>query len=328
MPTDALYTLGTDPEKDQLAFRRLLLAKQLYQHGYDHSIKEGAINKMISIHNFHNSIELLLKAILLQYEIRQDSTLNIAFDQMLGEIDNHSLFRENNIQLPYRQQLPILNQQRNHVQHHGAEPERSVMEEWRVISRRFLQHAISIFFNLNFDELTPVDFVEDKAIKELLKTSLRMLEENDLENCVIYSKEAFEFSFVALLDLLPRFRRIMSYPGDYDRHSRGNLDRTLRHLEGMSKASLHFSVLLWAGIHPKDYQKYKEITNGVHVHYGDDGSHETNITGDNPIEESSRWLSQFVIDKIVHWQTLGINISTSEWQRKALSSLLGHDVTE
>ncbi len=56
-------------------FRRLLLAKQLYLHGLEHSYIKGSLNKMISIHNFHNAIEITLRAIFLRFEIRAEKQL-------------------------------------------------------------------------------------------------------------------------------------------------------------------------------------------------------------------------------------------------------------
>ena len=105
-----------------VTFNRLLLAKQLYLHAFDHSNKAGAINKMISVHDFHNAIEIALRAIFLQYEIRAERQLNITFEAMLNEIDNYPQFKSQGIKLPYRQELRSLNQLRNLVQHHAAEP--------------------------------------------------------------------------------------------------------------------------------------------------------------------------------------------------------------
>jgi hypothetical protein len=119
-------------EKDKVNFRRLLLAKQLYLHGLDHSKKAGALNKMIAVHNFHNAIEIALRAIILYYEIRAEKQLNIEFEVMLSDIDNHQDFKDQGIKLPYRQDLRNLNQLRNLVQHHALEPEDSSMEDWRV----------------------------------------------------------------------------------------------------------------------------------------------------------------------------------------------------
>ena len=68
-------TIGIlDPtdEKSKVNLRRLLLAKQVFLHGIGHSEQAGSQNKMIVIHNLHNAIGIVLRAIFLHYEIRAE----------------------------------------------------------------------------------------------------------------------------------------------------------------------------------------------------------------------------------------------------------------
>jgi hypothetical protein len=99
-----------------------MLSKQLYEHALDHSRTGAAVDKMIAIHNFHNAIEIVLRATMLEHEIRVERALNIDFEQMLKEIDQFPKFAENGQRLPYRQELRKLNSVRNLVQHHAHEP--------------------------------------------------------------------------------------------------------------------------------------------------------------------------------------------------------------
>jgi len=102
-------SLSTNDEKARTTFRRLLLAKQLFLHGIDHSEKAGSLNKMIAIHNLHNAVEIVLRAIFLHFEIRPEKELNIGFENMLAEIDRYSDFKSQDIKLPYRQEMRNLN---------------------------------------------------------------------------------------------------------------------------------------------------------------------------------------------------------------------------
>src|SRR5580765_5661390 len=76
------------PAERELARRRLLLAKQLYQHAIGHAATPGALNKMIAVHNFHNSIEITLRAVLLEYGIRKDRELNIDFEALMNDVSS------------------------------------------------------------------------------------------------------------------------------------------------------------------------------------------------------------------------------------------------
>jgi len=141
-------------DQKTIIYRRLILSKQLYLHGLEHSNTSGDLNKMIAIHNFHNAIEISLRSIILAYEIRAEKQLNIDFETMLNEIDNYNKFKEKEMKLPYRQELRNLNQLRNMVQHHAVIPESSTMDDWRVFTKRFLSKAFEQYFNNEFDKIS------------------------------------------------------------------------------------------------------------------------------------------------------------------------------
>ena len=82
-------------EKQATARRRLLLAKQFYEHAMDHSRGGDALGKMIAVHNFHNAIEIVLRAIMLEHEIRPTRELNLNFESLMGEIDQFEKFKAN-----------------------------------------------------------------------------------------------------------------------------------------------------------------------------------------------------------------------------------------
>ena len=62
-------------EKLIIVFNRLILAKQIFYHGIQHSNQVGSLNKMIAILNYHNAVEIVLRNILLKYEIRPEKQL-------------------------------------------------------------------------------------------------------------------------------------------------------------------------------------------------------------------------------------------------------------
>jgi hypothetical protein len=130
-----------EESRRKVTHRRLLLSKQLYLHGLDHSRKPGASNKMISIHNFHNAIEIALRAIILRYEIssKKKSNVDMRFEEMLNEIDNYPGFRDPDPprRLPFRPEMQDSNRLRNRVQHRVYKPEASAMDDWRAFTRHF-----------------------------------------------------------------------------------------------------------------------------------------------------------------------------------------------
>src|SRR5262245_5200715 len=126
-------------DSGKVTLRRLLLAKQLFLHAAEHAKKHNDVDKIIAVHNFHNSIEVTLKSVLFFYAISTSKGFNIDFETLTKDIDEH--FKGHSVQLPYRSDLRSLNNARNMAQHNATEPPASVMEEWRVITEKFLRQS-------------------------------------------------------------------------------------------------------------------------------------------------------------------------------------------
>jgi len=354
-------SLPANDEKAIVASRRLLLSKQLYLHGLDHSAKAGALNKMIAIHNFHNAIEIALRAISLHYEIRAEKQLNIEFEVMLNEIDHHKDLRERGIRLPYRQELRNLNQLRNLVQHHAVEPESATMDDWRVFSRRFLARVCQEYFGLDFDSLSSVDMVHHSVFRDMLRTSLSCIQGGDVKSIakgVIIAKLVFQWSGLALLDFLPEEEQEAVHAAmthtDHDEIPSDEAVQTVVSLlpEELSKIvhselfrrgfqlptntnrtaerALYYSVLISSGVSLTDYRRFELSTpSSVDCMVNGDLGVRWGKGKQKPDEAESQWIHSFVVDTVVHWQVLGFESEIPDyagWGEWATRKLIeGHE---
>jgi hypothetical protein len=311
-------TSTEDKEKRKITYRRLLLAKQLYLHGLNHSREAGELNKMIAVCSLHNAIEVTIRAIFLHYEIRAEKQLNIDFESMLSEIDNFDAFKTVSKRLPYRQELRNLNIVRNMVQHHAHEPEAAMMDEWRVFSYRFLARAFQEYFNEDFDTVSPVGLIADHRLRSLLELALAKFSVADWKAVVSCAKLAF---FFALDDLL----RVFPSKGT---HSRFAVQSELRRMRIPDKESIsrtmekvldgvyekvgnveYMSVLLSSGVSLIDYKHFQSIP--LQVSVSENGTAYFTILGEI-IEEDARWIHGFVVDSIVKWQLAGFSPAIDE----------------
>lgn len=153
---------------DSLINKRLLLAKEFYLRGVDQSRKKDPLNKMMSVHNYHIAVKIVVKAILLKYEIRSEKEFNIGFESLLNEVDKFSEFKEKGLRLPYRQEVRNLNQFRNLVQHHVMEPDQSSMDDWRIFSYRFLEKVFKDYFEIEFHAVNRISFISDNCLRKYL----------------------------------------------------------------------------------------------------------------------------------------------------------------
>ena len=319
MIPEATTSLNATDEKEQAAFRRLLLAKQLYLHGFDHSNRAGPLDKMIAVHNFHNAIEIVLRAIFLHYEIRPEKELNIEFEVMLNEIDKH--FKTQGMKLPYRQDLRNLNKLRNLVQHHAVEPSSATMDDWRVFTRRFLERTCQEYFGLEFDNLSPLEMIDDEVLRDLLKMSLLGIEENDLKKSLKFAKIAFQLASEAVWSFLPdegflSSFFITSHISDLLRE----LEQPFNMLAQKARQAEYHAALLSSGVSLIDYKRFESST--PTVRFSLTGKSFVQWGQTEPDKETARWVHDFVVTTIVGWQVLGLAPSVPDPGREAIQELL------
>jgi hypothetical protein len=322
MIPEATTSLNATDEKEQAAFRRLLLAKQLYLHGFDHSNRAGPLDKMIAVHNFHNAIEIVLRAIFLHYEIRPEKELNIEFEVMLNEIDKH--FKTQEMKLPYRQDLRNLNQLRNLVQHHAVEPSSATMDDWRVFTRRFLERTCQEYFGLEFDNLSPLEMIDDEVLKDLLRLSLSFIGEGDFKNSLLLAKSTFRTVAVSIFRVFPDevFFSSLYTSVFISRFPESDLKNALQMLDKKSDQAEYHAIVLSSGVSLADYKRFTSSPPSFFF----------SLTSDKPLmdwgqtepdEETARWVHEFVVTTIVRWQVLGLAPSISDQAMEAIQKLIG-----
>lgn len=292
---------------DDVIQKRVLLSKEFYLNGVESAQKNDPLNKIMAIHNFHISIEIAVKAILLKYEIRNEKTLNIDFESMLNAIDQFNEFKEKGLKLPYRQEIRNLNQMRNLAQHHVIEPDQNTMDDWRLFSYRFLKQAYDRYFEISFDEVNRISFVDNEGLSKYLKKSQQYLEDGDYDSASCFAAGAFEYASLSISDFIPNssaefFITSGLKHSEVSRDFQDAFSKTLKRVN----ESEHFSALLASGVTLSDYKKYKDSAPFVHIMLGGHQSYETSA-GRTFDKERTAWLQNFVIATIIKWQRLGLN---------------------
>ncbi len=314
---------------DKPTFRRLLLAKQLFLHGYDHSEHHGALNKMIAVHNFHNAIEIVLKAVMLHYEIRPTKELNIGFDDLVNEIANNPILKNQGKKLPYRQQIRNLNTHRNLVQHDAVEPSTAVMDEFRLYTRRFLTEAYRTYFDLDFEAVSQLEAVDNSRLRKLLTLAVAEMEQEEHRTAVALAKLAFVWASESVTEGLvgsqfdtdPHLVRHALFlhrpfrsrwPGIDE--FRNELERVLedivRRLDENSRNAANYALLVATGIDLVDYKRFHSFTPHVDITFGGPSFGWPDV---ELVSSDANWCLQFVIDATVKWTSMGLAPSIPDW---------------
>jgi hypothetical protein len=284
------------PEERLIARRRLLLVKQLYQHALGHAEIPGAINKMIAVHNFHNAIEITLRAVLLEHGVRPEKELNIDFESMLNEVP-----KVKGKGVPLRQQLRTLNQKRNHVQHAASEPPDSDMAEWKAFTANFLSIAFTRYFDVDFATVSAVGLVEDPRLRTLLEHSARHLHAGEAKEAACSQKLTMYHATRALLSTLGRRRHFwtMGVPKELA----DAMKTTKEWLDDVEENS----VLLASGVSLASLARFRRVKVIVMMTIvGRPVFQAAPGTSDNLDLDELRWCHEFVVDAVIRWQVSGL----------------------
>ncbi|MCK9426511.1 MAG: hypothetical protein M0Q21_10775 [Ignavibacteriaceae bacterium] len=302
-----------EKEKHKIIFDRLILAKQIYYHGVQHSVQVGPFNKMIAILNYHNAVEIVLRNILLKYEIRTEKQLNIEFENMISEIDNYSQFKSTKKKIPNRQELRDLNQLRNWIQHKAVEPESSTMDYWKIFTRQLLVLFYKEYFDEGFDSITCIKLIGNLRLQKLILKAEEKLGQKDNTACANYSKLAFEYGVNSLDTFLPT----KNYNPFFDGLARTVTTRSglEKHIENaITKTNLrinevqNFSVVISTGIDLIDYKKFIDLSPNILLDRGEPQFYNKDFNDDE-----TKWIFHFVVDSLIKWEYIGLKPSVPKW---------------
>ncbi|MCW4015464.1 MAG: hypothetical protein NWF06_03760 [Candidatus Bathyarchaeota archaeon] len=165
--------------------RRLVYVKKLYFHAHEHISHQTEFDRMIAIHNLDNAVELLLKCVAIQKNIKLKKPLFIYFPELWKAIDR-------TIPLPKKTEMFQLHAFRNDVQHWGVSPLSSeFVTRFDVYVSDFIKAVLKQVFDIEFDELFMASLVEDTTLRKILTIAEEAFEKRDYKKCMLHAIAAF-----------------------------------------------------------------------------------------------------------------------------------------
>ena len=177
---------------------QLIISKQIFLHGLEHSTKSGQIDRMIAIHNIHNSIEIIIRTIFYHSDKKYSDK---RFDELIGEA-NEVYKKRTGKDLPLMKQIKSLNIQRNLVQHDADDPSQNVVNKYSILSRSFLEEVFENYYNISLEEISPIDLIQNQKIKTLLILAMEF-RTSDLNKFMIYLTRAFYWGILNIQNIFP-----------------------------------------------------------------------------------------------------------------------------
>jgi len=174
--------------------KRLQIIKDVFSHGEQHAYFDTKFDRRLAIISFHNSIELFLR-----YALNIKSTSNDELDKMKFEkkIDEFKIKLMKNKELPYDSKIRDLNDIRNKIYHDYRIPTKEETEEFKVISRLFLEELTQKIFNLNFNDISlfDLDTVRNPFVRDAYIEGLNQFNAGKYDKSMIHFQKAFNEQF-------------------------------------------------------------------------------------------------------------------------------------
>ncbi len=217
------------------------------------------------------------------------------------------------------------------VQHHAMEPESSTIDDWRVFTRRFLTKTFKIYFQLSFDEVSSVQFIEDKNIKSLILYAYQLQADGDFKQSIIHAKLAFMYASYSIRDFMPDdgFNNDFFVISDIRQSIleqipykiSDKIEDTIRTIYSKIDDSKLYSIMISSGVSFVDYKNFERET--PHIDFTLDGGFVVQ-SGPNyePNDETTSWVLNFVEQTVIKWQLSGLDLKLNKSLQHSCSKIL------
>jgi len=224
---------------------------------------------MVAMHHFHNAVEIVLRAVILENGIRPEAKLrNTNYEAMTTWVFDDADKR--GVTLSQREHVTALADRRNAVQHRGDAIAAEALEDSRINCYRFLREAFGGYFDVEFDLFTPYDVLENRYVRDIFGAADREMRQGNYAESIAAAKLVVELAETALEELraVPRGERFSYSYGRDDLGLGRRLEKLGNQLLEAIKEVDRTSLLALLGIDARATMEFLSI--GVHV---DDYTH-------------------------------------------------------
>jgi len=158
--------------------RRLVLAKGVYLHGCTHARNKDDVSRLLAIHHFDFTVEMVLKCLATKYNVLDSARQEFKFKDLWNEIVNRGA------ELPLKKQIFDLHDVRNLAQHSGVVIPYEEVIKFKGYVEDFLKTVVESEFGIKFDELSLGELVENEQLKNKIREAEHALLRGNYEECI------------------------------------------------------------------------------------------------------------------------------------------------
>lgn len=163
---------------------RIILARHLYELGYNASNSSNDKFLFAAINLLQDSVEAFLLAIADHVDAGIDQ--NTKFDKYFELINQKTEPKE----LPFRNKLIRVNRLRINSKHYGIQPARDEVGRLFVAVREFFEEVCNSFTGVSFSTVSVLDLLDEGETKQLLAEAKEYLENSNYSECAINCRKA------------------------------------------------------------------------------------------------------------------------------------------
>jgi len=171
-----------------LSGRRLTIAKELYLHGYFHSMRRSISDLILSILNFDFCAETIVKTVLVDLGVKIDRQKGgfKTFEELISDL------RRNFPSLNYVEEVVSLHKLRNDVQHHGNIPSEQEVSRHKTTVRLIFDEVCQKVYNsaTSYDDISLALFIKSENEKIILKEMEKAFQNSSYSDSIYYCKQA------------------------------------------------------------------------------------------------------------------------------------------
>lgn len=183
--------------------RQLVLAKEMFLIGYSHAQNTDEISRMIAIHAFDNSLEMILKlkAIKIGLNMPKGKKDWDFYDLLIGTLKDH----------PMRNQIQGLHEQRNRVHHSADIPARETVIKYGGYVEDFLKDIYQKDFNLSYEKISLSLFINNTQLRELFQKAEQCFGEEQYIESIHHAEEVFYKAVFNIADIFSKAGILTGY---------------------------------------------------------------------------------------------------------------------
>lgn len=172
-------------------YKRLSLIKYFYQLGVEESNKISPKDSY-SIIIFHDAIELFLGTTTTFFNVKTNKKM---FFLDYINILNQDLRSKQNKQLKHTESMKSLNNARNSIKHEGLTFSKEEIERFKFETLSFFEENTQLIFSLEFEDISLIDLVKNKKVKEILIEVQKLKEGKEYLKALYKLRSAFRQLF-------------------------------------------------------------------------------------------------------------------------------------